>query len=156
VRLAIEVPGGNRDRWAFDLSETVATNEVTHTPEMPTKLSLPLVPDIDADIPDYPNCGEVWHQPCRPADLSSVDDSDEGDTDGDDSSDGTDNADGADGDSDRGGDDNTTDGDSDSNDESADDSGPGYTVGGALAGLGGAGYLLKRRLNRDGPPDEPE
>ncbi len=161
VRLAIEVPGGNRDRWAFKLLDTESTNEVVHTPETPTKLALPLVPDIDADIPDYPNCGDVWHQPCRPAEVSTGDDSgdENGDTGGDGDADTTDdeNTDGADGSSDGSGEradeaNERNEGDN----ESADDSGPGFTVGGALAGLGGAGYLLKRRLRRDAPSEDSE
>jgi PGF-CTERM protein len=59
------------------------------------------------------------------------------------------------------GDDSTDDGDESSSDDgsdsatddssdtesSGDGSGPGFGVGGALAGLGGAGYLLKRRFD---------
>jgi outer membrane protein assembly factor BamB len=37
-------------------------------------------------------------------------------------------------------------GGNESNESSGDGSGPGFSVGGALAGVGGAGYLLKRRL----------
>ncbi len=38
-------------------------------------------------------------------------------------------------------------GENETNESSGDGSGPGFGVGGALAGLGGAGYLLKRRLD---------
>ncbi len=161
VRLAIEVPGGNRDRWAFELHDTKSTNEVVHMPETPTKLALPLVPAIDADIPDYPDCGNVWHQPCRPAEFSPVDNSGDetGDANGDGDGDTTDDAsaDGTDGNSDS--DEATVNGAEESSEddgESADDSGPGFTAGGALAGLGGAGYLLKRQLQRDAPPEDSE
>lgn len=37
-------------------------------------------------------------------------------------------------------------GDTDPVDEDADDDGPGFGVGGAIASLGGLGYLLKRRV----------
>ena len=61
----------------------------------------------------------------------------------------------------RGGSDNNSPGDSDSSDDGSSDEidnsddggndgfGPGFGVGGALAGLGGAGYLLKWRLESD-------
>jgi len=137
IRVAVEVPGGNRDRWAFDLHDAESSVEIAHTPEMPTKVALPLLSEFDAEIPDYPDCGEVWHQPCRPAEVSFGDDGT------DDSDDGTD---GGSGDSE--GADNDTDA------ADGDDSGPGFTVGGALAGLGGAGYLFKRRLGDDADQQE--
>jgi PGF-CTERM protein len=39
--------------------------------------------------------------------------------------------------------------DSDDGNDSGDGSGPGFGIGGALAGLGGLGYLLQRRLGED-------
>jgi len=47
------------------------------------------------------------------------------------------------------GDGNQTDGDGNQTDGDADGSGPGFGVGSALASLGGAGYLLKRRLDAE-------
>ncbi|PSP41391.1 hypothetical protein BRC66_02830, partial [Halobacteriales archaeon QH_2_66_30] len=35
------------------------------------------------------------------------------------------------------------------NDDSADDDGPGFGIGGALTAIGGAGYMLSRRLGGD-------
>jgi PGF-CTERM protein len=45
-------------------------------------------------------------------------------------------------------------GDKDSTDSNSDGSGPGFGVGSALASLGGAGYLLKRRLTTDDSADD--
>jgi len=75
------VPGGNRDRWAFALHDADSTVEIAHTAEMPTKLSLPLLSEFDAEIPDYPDCGDIWHQPCRSAELNLDEDGDETDDD---------------------------------------------------------------------------
>jgi PGF-CTERM protein len=69
-------------------------------------------------------------------------------------SDNTSNESESDGSSDRGGRDESgggngdddSGGENESNESSGDGSGPGFGVGGALAGVGGAGYLLKRRL----------
>ncbi len=44
-------------------------------------------------------------------------------------------------------------GDNSSGGNGGDGFGPGFAVGGALAGLGGAGYLLKRRLNDEEPSE---
>jgi len=146
IRLAIEVPGGNRDRWAFDLYDEDSTVEIAHSAEMLTKLSLPLVPEFDAEIPEYPACGELRQQPCREADLSFLDDEgDESDEEENDSDEGDERTDENE---DETGDDGTEGSAEDETGESndTDDDGPGFTVGGTLAGLGGIGYLLKRRL----------
>jgi PGF-CTERM protein len=59
-----------------------------------------------------------------------------------DGGDGSDSGDGSNG----GGSDGGDGSDGGSGDTSSDDSGPGFGVGGALAGVTGAGYLLKHRL----------
>jgi penicillin amidase len=50
---------------------------------------------------------------------------------------------------DGGTDDGSADDGSDDDEDSADDSGPGFGVGGSIAALGSAGYLLKRKLTAD-------
>lgn len=78
-------------------------------------------------------------------DDSSDDDSETSDSSDDDSetSDGSDDDTSETNDSSEGGDDSS---DDDSGDSGSDDGGPGFGVGGALAGVASAGYLLKRRL----------
>lgn len=53
-------------------------------------------------------------------------------------------------------DDDTADSDNDANDDSddADDSGPGFGLPAGIAGLGGAGYLLKERLSQSDEPSD--
>ena len=71
VKLAVESPGGNRDLWGFGVIQEPATNSIGHTAEMPSKLSLPLVPTEDADFGDPPECGTVRNQPCRVQDIET-------------------------------------------------------------------------------------
>lgn len=72
VKIAIDNPGGTRDRWGFDTVDEVATNEVGHTATMPSKVTLPLLTETDADLGDRPDCGTVRHQPCRPVDVDQL------------------------------------------------------------------------------------
>lgn len=65
VRLAVETPGGNRDRWGFELLDEPATNEVAHAPEHPSTVKLPLLAGAEAGVPEPPACGDVRSQPCR-------------------------------------------------------------------------------------------
>ena len=161
VKIAVDNPGGTRDLWGFDVLEAEATNEVAHTPEMPTKLELPLV-DEPAPTDGLPPCDGVRNQPCRPVDLDSIlgsgDDSgvddpedgddttdDDGQASDDDPEDGDDTTDG--GDDGQASDDDTDTGDS-GDDE--DGSGPGFTLPAGIASVGGAAYLLGRRLTGEG------
>ncbi len=82
-------------------------------------------------------------------DDSGDDGTDDGQDDGDDSQsdDGDDGTDGTDGGT-NGTDDGTTQQDSDGS-ESSDDGGPGFGIGTALSSLGGAGYLLARRVGNN-------
>lgn len=91
------------------------------------------------------------------SDSGSDDGTDGSDSGSDDSGDGS-NGDSDDGDMDNndssgdgdGGSDSNDDTDSESDDsESSDDSGPGFGILSAVTGLGGAGYILKRRLEHD-------
>lgn len=74
LKLAITNPGNTRDRWAFDLVDETATNEIAHSETHPSRLVLPLVPDEGAPISEYPDCGEVLHQPCRESDVEPLED----------------------------------------------------------------------------------
>jgi putative CocE/NonD family hydrolase len=143
VKLTVENPGGNRNEWGFRVVETAATNEIGHTDAMPSRLALPELPDTDAGAADRPDCGAVRHQPCRPVTLDTIiDQSDDGDgTDG--GGDGTD-----------GGNESDSGNASDNESDGSDGSGPGFGIGATLAGLGGAGYLLRRRLGETDDTEE--
>lgn len=69
IRVAIENPGGNRDRWAFELVSEEAQNKVAHSSDYASKIELPLVPDADAPEPTHPACGDVRSQPCRSVEI---------------------------------------------------------------------------------------
>ena len=65
IRLIVDAPGGNRPVWEFD---TIAGGErvtIAHDPLVSSRLVLAVVPSVDA--PDeYPDCGSLRGQPCRP------------------------------------------------------------------------------------------
>jgi putative CocE/NonD family hydrolase len=132
VKIAVDNPGNGRNLWGFDVVEEKATNEVAHTPEMPSKLELPLVPDEEAGTDEYPECGTVRNQPCRPVDVEALINE------------------GSDSETGNGGNETDRPAGNDSNEsDGSDGSGPGFGIGATLTGLGGAGYLLKRRLGDD-------
>ncbi len=66
VALSVEPVGGTRGEWGFDVVDQTATNEVAHTPEMASKLELPLVEE-PAPTDGLPPCDDVREQPCRDA-----------------------------------------------------------------------------------------
>lgn len=89
----------------------------------------------------FSNVGESVPENPRDEALDEEDDPDDSDEQGDDT-----------GVDEQGDDDSTEQEDDDSTEQGtddADDDGPGFGVGAGLAGLGGAGYLLKRRLTDD-------
>jgi predicted acyl esterase len=65
LRLIVDAPGGNRPVWEFD---TIAGGEkvtIAHDPLVSSRVVLPVVPGIE--VPDeYPECGALRGQPCRP------------------------------------------------------------------------------------------
>jgi len=66
IRITIEAPGGDRTRWAFDTFLTGGTvvNEIAHTPDMPSRVMLPII--RRADVPQgLPPCPGLRGQPCR-------------------------------------------------------------------------------------------
>lgn len=64
IKLSIEVPGGNRERWAFGIIPEVMDNAVAHSLEMPSRLVLPWLPGWAAPTP-LPPCGALRGQMCR-------------------------------------------------------------------------------------------
>jgi len=64
IKVSVEAPGGNRERWAFGVIPGVMTNRIAHTPAMPSRILLPRIPAFEG-IPPMPQCGLVRNQPCR-------------------------------------------------------------------------------------------
>lgn len=133
-------------QWAFGDDEVGTGETFTHAYAEPGEYTVTLTATTDRGR-QYEEAIEV-----RIGDADATADSDEDETDSEDateangsenateanepSGDGSSDGDGGDGD-------DASDGDSDTSDDSA----PGFGIGGALAGIGGAGYLLRRRLS---------
>jgi predicted acyl esterase len=65
VRISIDAPGGNRPVWVFDTISGGEQVTIGLGGDFPSKVVLPVVPGIDAPA-DYPECGALRGQPCRP------------------------------------------------------------------------------------------
>lgn len=64
IQLSVEVPGANRERWAFGIIPEVMDNSIAHHAAMPSRLVLPVLPGFSAPTP-LPECGMVRGQQCR-------------------------------------------------------------------------------------------
>lgn len=64
IKLSVEAPGGNRERWAFGIIPEVMDNSIAHNAAMPSRLVLPWLPGFSAPTPAV-ECGMVRGQPCR-------------------------------------------------------------------------------------------
>lgn len=64
IKLSVEVPGGNRARWAYGIIQEGMENSIAHTSVMASRLILPLIQGMAAPTP-LPECGTVREQPCR-------------------------------------------------------------------------------------------
>ena len=64
IGLWVEAPGGNRERWAFDVIEDVTEVTVAHDAEHPSVCSLPVLSNVDVPA-EQPPCDSLHHQPCR-------------------------------------------------------------------------------------------
>ncbi len=65
IRLTIDAPGNNRAIWEFRTISDGETVTIAHDAEHPSRLLLPVVPDIDVPAAP-PACGSLRGQPCRP------------------------------------------------------------------------------------------
>ena len=65
VRISIDAPGGNRPVWVFDTISNSEQVTIGFGGDYPSKIVLPVVPDIEAPV-DFPECGALRGQPCRP------------------------------------------------------------------------------------------
>lgn len=67
IKVSVEVPGGNRARWAYGIIQDEADNAIAHTPTMTSRVLLPLVPHMSVPT-GLAECGTVREQPCRTSD----------------------------------------------------------------------------------------
>lgn len=66
VRILVGSPGGDRPLWKFDVSpEDEAINTVGHSMIAPSRVVLPIVPNVDVPT-GLPPCPGLRGQPCRP------------------------------------------------------------------------------------------
>ena len=70
IRLSVHTPGGDRPRWSYVIDEQPdgATIDVGHSAEHPSRLVMPLSPELLADTPypaTLPPCPGLRGQPCR-------------------------------------------------------------------------------------------
>lgn len=67
LRLVVDTPGGNRNRWKFELDPEVdgSTISVARGGDTPSRLVLPLVPTATGLPADPPPCVGLRSQPCR-------------------------------------------------------------------------------------------
>jgi predicted acyl esterase len=72
LRVTIDAPGGNRQIWHWDTISSGETVTIAHDAEHPSRIVLPTLTGID--IPDdYPPCGSLRGQPCRPFGVFAAD-----------------------------------------------------------------------------------
>ncbi len=66
IRLSIEAPGGDRALWKFDAlpAQGEPVIDIARSPDMPSRVVLPLVPGVEIDTP-LPPCPGLRAQPCR-------------------------------------------------------------------------------------------
>jgi predicted acyl esterase len=71
LRLTIDAPGNNRAIWEFRTIDKGETVTVAHDADHPSRLVLPVVPNVDVPRPAPPACGSLRGQPCRPYTAAS-------------------------------------------------------------------------------------
>jgi predicted acyl esterase len=69
IRMSVHTPGGDKTRWTYVLADQPegTTIDVAHSPDMPSRLALPIVPGVrgyPASVPE--DCRALRAQPCRP------------------------------------------------------------------------------------------
>ncbi len=65
IRISVDAPGGNRPVWVFDTISGGEQVQIALGGDFPSKVVLPVVPGIDPPT-EYPECGALRGQPCRP------------------------------------------------------------------------------------------
>jgi len=74
IRIVVETPGASRPRWRFEVLsyEDEVVNTIARGPAFPSKVVLPVIPDIEVPAA-YPACPGLRGQPCRPIEEWSND-----------------------------------------------------------------------------------
>lgn len=70
IRISVEAPGGDTPAWSFEALPATfdgrpVVNDIARTPQMPSRVVLPLVPGVAVPTP-LPACGALRGEPCRP------------------------------------------------------------------------------------------
>ena len=65
IRLTIDAPGNNRAVWEFRTISNGETVTIAHDADHPSRLLLPVVPDVAVPQAAPPACGSLRGQPCR-------------------------------------------------------------------------------------------
>jgi predicted acyl esterase len=67
IRISVSAPGGDRPLWKFRTPEVdePATVEIARDPEHPSRVVLPVIPDVNVPT-GLPPCPGLRGQPCRP------------------------------------------------------------------------------------------
>ncbi len=71
IRLTIDAPGNNRAIWEFRTIDAGETVTIAHDADHPSRLLLPVVPNIEVPTVAPPACGSLRGQPCRPYTAAS-------------------------------------------------------------------------------------
>ena len=66
IRIIISAPGRDRPLWKFEAiaADGEVVNTIAHAPTRPSRIVLPVVPDVPVDTPPPP-CPSLRGQPCR-------------------------------------------------------------------------------------------
>ncbi len=65
IRLTVDAPGNSRAIWVFRTIDAGETVTIAHDASHPSRLVLPVVPDVPAPTAVPPACGALRGQPCR-------------------------------------------------------------------------------------------
>ncbi len=68
IRVTIAAPNGTQPVWSFSETEpagTTATESIAYSPDMPSSLTLPIVPGVAVPTA-LPGCPSLRNEPCRP------------------------------------------------------------------------------------------
>jgi len=67
IRLVVGAPGGDRSQWTFDAlpAEGDQRNVIERSAAHPSRIVLPVIPDVDGVPANLPPCPSLRAQPCR-------------------------------------------------------------------------------------------
>lgn len=67
IRVSVHTPGGNKTRWSYILADQPegTTYDIGHSSDLPSSVTLPVIPGISGYPSEYPVCTSLRAQPCR-------------------------------------------------------------------------------------------